>query len=51
MGNQQNGVITGGGSQYSNYAYRVTSIVKNGPAERSGLREYVDYIMYNPEAN
>jgi hypothetical protein len=51
MGNQQNGAMAGGSSQYSNYAYRVTSILKNGPAEKYGLREYVDYIMYNPEVN
>ena len=38
-------------TNYQNYAYRVLSIIPGGPAYEAGLEEYLDYILYNPQAN
>jgi hypothetical protein len=44
MGNQES-------SNYQNYAYRVMKIFEEGPSHETGLQEFVDFILYNPEAN
>ncbi|TNV74027.1 hypothetical protein FGO68_gene6471 [Halteria grandinella] len=38
-------------SQYSNFAYRVLSVDTDSPASHAGLQPYLDFILYNPEAN
>ncbi|CDW87852.1 UNKNOWN [Stylonychia lemnae] len=44
MGNQQD-------QSYKDYAYRVIKIQPGSPAEKAGLLEFFDFILYNPELN